>query len=280
MYDTILVPTDASDSAQIAGTYATYIAQTVDATVHVLSVVDPQRFSINSVGNISALADRQEQALTEQAQAATERIGTDATLSVERHVRQGTPHEVIETVTAEQDVDLVAMGTHGRTGLQRYLLGSVAERTVRTLDVPVLMTHAASSLDEAFTDVLVPTDGSDYADAAVAHAATLTNACNATLHLLHVGTQRSGRKILTTTADQVADTTGQRPTTTVVDGHPHKAIAAFAADQQMDLIVMGTHGRTGLQRQLLGSVTERTLRTTDVPLLAVHLPARRESDTT
>ncbi|SEO53971.1 Nucleotide-binding universal stress protein, UspA family [Halorientalis persicus] len=270
MYDTILVPTDGSESAQVAGTHAGRIASAFNATVHVLSVVDPQQSPITSVGDISDLADHQRTVLQEQAKDATEQINPEYDITVERHVQMGTPYEVIATAVTEKEIDLVAMGTHGRTGLQRHLLGSVAERTIRTVSVPVLTAHASASHNVGCENILVPTDGSDYADAAVNHATALAEACNSQLHLLYVGDESEGQSIVNNATVQVRDATGQPPTTVIVGGRLHEEIDTYAAETGADLIVMGTHGRTGLQRHLLGSVTERTLRTTDIPVLAIH----------
>jgi len=138
MYDTILLPTDGSDGIGAAARHAGTIADRFDATVHVLSVVDTRnRFESPSSG-LSADA---------WIEAERERAGTaiDATVaelpddvSVETTRREGVPKTEIVNAVTEIPADLVVMGTHGRTGLDHYLIGSVAETVVRESPVPVL----------------------------------------------------------------------------------------------------------------------------------------------
>lgn len=143
--------------------------------------------------------------------------------------------------------------------------------------------------------ILIPTDGSDVAEAAVDHALDLAEKYDAEVHALYVvdidsvnlslGTEqvdrlRQGRfgemEELKAKADEATGTVAERGAERDIDvvehisgGRPHKVIADYAEDNEMDLIVMGSHGRAGVRRALLGSVTERTLRSTHVPVLVV-----------
>ncbi|KAA9399622.1 universal stress protein [Haloarcula sp. CBA1130] len=138
MYDTILLPTDGSDGIGAAARHAGAIAGRFDATVHVLSVVDSRnRFESPSSG---LSADAWVEAERERAGAAIETTVAELPddVSVETTQREGVPKtEIVDAVT-EIPADLVVMGTHGRTGLDHYLIGSVAETVVRESPVPVL----------------------------------------------------------------------------------------------------------------------------------------------
>jgi nucleotide-binding universal stress UspA family protein len=139
MYDAILVPTDGSDGSTAAADHALELARRYDATLHVLYVLDT-RMSPVSTGmeesEIEAMVadsdERPTRALLEMA-AAADVPATEA-------IRPGVPHEVIRDYVTETGIDLIVMGTHGRTGLEHALLGSVTERVLRTVDVPVLTT--------------------------------------------------------------------------------------------------------------------------------------------
>jgi nucleotide-binding universal stress UspA family protein len=137
VYDHVLLPTDGSEGAEAVADHVGAIAERFDATVHVLAVADTRnRFESPSSG---LAPDVWEDAESERAEAAiddTVAILPDS-VPVERAVESGIPHEVI-LEHAEDGMDVIVMGTHGRTGLDHYLIGSVAERVVRRSSVPVL----------------------------------------------------------------------------------------------------------------------------------------------
>ncbi|WP_311171101.1 universal stress protein [Halobellus ordinarius] len=138
MYDRILVPTDGSECADRAVEHAIDLAAQYDAELRVLSVIDARDVS-HSAPAISV--DQVEDTLRERAESVVEAVAdraAEAGVDVETAVEPGIPDDVITEYAGENDCDLVVMGTHGRTGLERYLLGSVTERTVRRSPVPVL----------------------------------------------------------------------------------------------------------------------------------------------
>ena len=135
MYDRILVPTDGSDAADRAFEQALDLARTYDAEMHVLHVVDVSALAgeFDAMTVIDQLEASGEE-LTDRLRKRADEVG----VSVETEVVEGVPHRTLLDYADENDVDLVVMGTHGRTGLERYLLGSVTERVVRKSPVPVL----------------------------------------------------------------------------------------------------------------------------------------------
>jgi nucleotide-binding universal stress UspA family protein len=145
MYDRILVPTDGSPAAERAVGHAIELATTFDATVHTLYVVDVALYSSLEAGVdavIEAL-EREGEAAVGEVESRCEAAGVDT----ETAVLVGTVHRAIQEYVQDHDVDLVVMGTHGRQGVERFLLGSVAERTVRTSSVPVLTIRADEADD-------------------------------------------------------------------------------------------------------------------------------------
>ena len=166
MYDTILYPTDGSDGARAALNHAKDVAEQYDATLHVLFVAkddfgpsgmtEKEHEGVERsgmVGQDEIEAERSEAqtgminkqhdvrgAVAEHGKEIVENIADSVgdDVSVETVVLDGNPYERILDYADETDADLVVMGTHGRTGVDRYLLGSVTEKVVRTSDVPVL----------------------------------------------------------------------------------------------------------------------------------------------
>jgi nucleotide-binding universal stress UspA family protein len=131
MYDDILVPTDGSRGAKIALEHGVEIALQWDATLHALYVVDTRLARSGPL--LETLRDEGRGAVRD-----VEVAGTQADLTVVTEVIEGNPHEEILDYVSEHGIDMVVMGTHGRTGLDRVVMGSVAERVVRRSPVPVL----------------------------------------------------------------------------------------------------------------------------------------------
>ncbi|KAB1188730.1 MULTISPECIES: universal stress protein [Haloferax] len=144
MYSHILFPTDGSECADAALDHALDHAQKYDATVHVLYVAD-----VRDVAHAAPAVSptRVRDALHDSGQEVLERVGSRlraAGVDVEATVTEGTPESEILEFANRDDIDLVVMGTHGRSGLDRYLIGSVAERVVRSSPVPVLTVRQES----------------------------------------------------------------------------------------------------------------------------------------
>lgn len=133
MYDDVLFPTDGSENAEAAFEHALSLAERYDARIHALYVVNTTYSDIGASGNttIDSLRERGEAAV----RAVEERAAAEGVEVVAR-IEEGDPYsEIIEY--SGTNADLIVMGTRGRSGLDRYLLGSVTEKVVRTADVPV-----------------------------------------------------------------------------------------------------------------------------------------------
>jgi len=146
MYDAILVPTDGSEGVDRTLEHAVEMARRYDATLHALYVVD-RRFELAADEDredlIEQLIQRGEEAVTAVAEAA-EDAGVDAVTGV----REGIPYKTILDYAAEADVDVIAMGTHGRTGRDRLAhLGSVTDRVVKNAAVPVFVVNIGDGAD-------------------------------------------------------------------------------------------------------------------------------------
>ena len=136
MYRRILLPTDGSPQADAAAEHAIDIAARYDAALHVLFVVDlgALPIDVHSQGLLERIEEEGRRSMDEILTRAHER-GVDP---VETDVREGSPREEILAYVAATDADLIVMGTHGRHGIDRYVLGSVTERVVREANVPVM----------------------------------------------------------------------------------------------------------------------------------------------
>ncbi|WP_135854231.1 universal stress protein [Halorussus salinus] len=135
-YENILVTTDGSSAATYASDHLVELAASLDATVHVLSVVDDSALGLDVRSSVSG--EENEDAATEAVEAVVSEAEARGVESTVRRVEHGTPVEVILDYIESNDVHLVGMGTTGRRGTDRILLGSVAEKTVRSAPVPVM----------------------------------------------------------------------------------------------------------------------------------------------
>jgi nucleotide-binding universal stress UspA family protein len=236
---------------------------------------------------IEALDEQARSALT-QAQTRAREAGVEPDLALVHD----TAIAGIVGLAVHRRCDLVAMGTHARTGLVRALMGSTTEGVLRWSRLPVLAVHAETRLRErAFLrTALVAVDDSDPADAAIALSAKLARACGTHLILCNVADTRdiyemagtyaydprqfvdaalaSAHAILERAYARVA--TSGAAEMSVLEGEPVDAIIEAAERYAVDAIVIGSHGRRGLSRLLLGSVAEHVVRRSRVPVFVVR----------
>ena len=286
MFSNILVPLDGSGLAERALPYATRLLDAAHgrltlfhATSDVGMTTHPNHEMDIAVG-LEALAARQ----------------TKDGVLTGTHVVHGDPASAILDAARAAHNDLIVMSTHGRSGLGRWLCGSVAEDVLRQVEVPLLLipaTCSASRTGARPLKILVPLDGSDRSEAALSPARMLADRLGGTLLLVRIaepafpdavganGVESPGRwalprvdldepeKYLSALTQQYGLAT--RDVDTLVDvGSAESRIAAVARQEEADLIVMATHGRGGLDRLTMGSVAEATLHRSHVPILLVR----------
>jgi len=150
MYDRIVVPTDGSTAVRKAVHHAIDLADAVDAAILPIYVIDMRMsyHGIFSSQDLEKFEDVGEEAVSWVEEAAEER-GVETAAP---EVRRGVPFEAINTYADEANADLVVMGTHGRTGIDRFLLGSTAENMVRSSDVPVMTVRMKEHEEPEYED--------------------------------------------------------------------------------------------------------------------------------
>jgi len=292
MFDDILLPTDGSRGAESAIARAFDLARTGDATIHVLHVVEA---GTEPPGLGSAereeLRRRSEQRGREAAVRIQERA-TERGLEAVQIVREGIPYRAILESIRENDIDLVVMGTHGRTGAERTRLGSTTERVVTFAEVPVLTVRLATDAEVPesgygmYDHVVIPTDGSETAERAADHGLEIAERYGADVHVIYVvdtttyGFEDSPRSIIGLLSEggrkaieEIAAEARDRHlpvTTEVLRGVPHEEILEYAEGVDADVIAMGTRGRAADTNRFLGSTTARVVRRSAVPVLTIR----------
>jgi nucleotide-binding universal stress UspA family protein len=250
----ILLLTDFSEPSELAIPYATAIAREYQSEVCALHVITPMALPETSSETASILIENSE----ELAQAQMQRL--DSQLAGVLHdtlvTREISVWPAVERVLQERDVDLLILGTHGRTGARKFLLGSVAEEIFRSTNVPVLTIGPAVRKGVhsggRFHRVLFPTDFSPEAEAAAPYAISMAEENQARLMLLNVMRSPDAARSAGTAQDSVANIMHRlyevvpqtaefwcRPEATVRFGNPGERILEAAADYDADLIVLG-----------------------------------------
>ncbi|WP_263840517.1 universal stress protein [Salinibacter sp.] len=295
----ILVPTDFSPSAEAALAHAVSLADRFGAPLHLLHVVHQTNTDLYGLGTAEAHTDRlreeaEASARAQLAELAPERASQEVHTAVAQDP-DGSVAGAIEEYVLDSEIDLVVMGTHGRRGLGRLVLGSVANRLVRREVVPVLTVRRGengATPPVAYDNVLAPIDFSDHSKTALRRSKEVASRCGATQHLLFVAETRvqptfsdtgiPGVSVvemdpeIVANAEEALDELNASvggpgvPTACHVEaGGVAQTIVDVADAREADLIVMATRGLTGIDRFVLGGNTERVLRTAPCPVLAV-----------
>lgn len=208
----------------------------------------------------------------------------EAGARIRKIVREGQPAAAIVQAADHEKATLIAMSTHGRSGLARWTLGSVTERVVRTSPVPVLVLRSfepgarpVPRTERAFRKVLVAVDGSACSFEALPAAASFARTFGSKVVAVIVEEPEIDPKIAGGTPKELLDRAvaalnelGVKADAVVLKGDPASELVDACLRLEAEALVMSTHGRSGLARWMMGSVTEKVLRAAPVPLLVVR----------
>ena len=292
----ILCPIDFSDASQRALTYAAALATWYQAelqVVHVAPAVDEGLVIGPDGGLVEPRRQQSSEALAVEVRGAMEAVG--ATGLTEVLAADGRTHDVIVERARAHGADLLVIGTHGRSGFNRLLLGSVTEKVLRVAPCPVLTVPAAApamtSSAVTFKRILCPIDFSPSALKALSYALTLAREANGVVTVLyaleymdpeepceHVDFDIRRRRqhfIEHARARLHALVAGLDATwcdieEVVAIGRAYRMVLQHAAASNAELIVMGAQGTTGVELMLYGSNTQHVLRGATCPVLTVH----------
>jgi nucleotide-binding universal stress UspA family protein len=289
----VLVPYDGSEPARAALTLAIALARR-GAALAIVTIVDETPVMAQSATTLVAFdptplmdaLDSEGHALLDDAKAQCQAANVTPVVEI---VHDRPVAGIIAAITAHA-CDLVIMGTHARTGVARTFLGSTTEGVLRMSSIPVLTVRSAGRIQPApFGTALVAVDDSEPADAALAVGTMLAStagthivACHVleTAHLYNnaiaygfdpgplAEEMRSESSAILKRALARAALAPDTPVA-MVDGDAVEAVLAAADERHVDVIVVGTHGRRGLRRLILGSVAEHIVRSSPIPVLVV-----------
>ncbi len=290
----LLLATDFSDWARRAEHYACSLAASWQIPLTIMTVLEfPPGMDPEYALNKHYLTERMDEASFRLADFKSRAIlrGIEATT----RIATGIPSDEVIAAARAEDSDLLIVGTRGSSGLAHVLLGSTAERVIRTAPCPVLAVRTPDgdvSVEQGISlhRILAPTDFSKCSLEALEYAATVAMQAKASIELLHVlepvsygidftlgdtqEREQRRRRVTEGWKNLAADLSkaGIAVNTRIRGGVPATTILEEAQISSSDLIVMGTHGRRGLSHLVAGSVTEAVLRLGQFAVLAVRTP--------
>ena len=286
MYSKVLVPLDGSKFSEQILPLVRRIAEAMLIPVELLLVTEPDaRPPLSTQPPVSDYLE------------SVEKKYFAAPTRVIRIAARGKPADVIIDHAEAEHSCLIAMATHGMTGLRRWLLGGVASKIVQSSQNPLLLMRPNDDAAQVALDtVFVPLDGSALAEQALPHVAGLAKAMKLEINLVRVYTLPTtgflvGEAIIAQDSNRLRDEIRREAETyidgkvdemrgeglanviaTIIEGDPASEIIDLGLKTPNDLIVMSTHGRSGLERWALGSVAEKVVQLSRDPVLLVRGP--------
>jgi len=282
----LLLPTDGSEFSEGAIREAISLAKSCSSKLIAVSVIETNPEYETLAPQLVEKAEKEARQHLESVKAQAEKEGVHCEIIA----RQGDePYKYIVEEAEKNNVSMIIMGRRGRTGLKRLMMGSETARVIGHAPCNVVVVPRAARLE--FRSVLIATDGSKFSDAASSEAINIAKLCGAALTVisvvpseeaspfdivhsemqkgliadkeLHEG-EKNVKKV-----KELAEKEGIKTTGFVYAGKPYEAILAAAKEKRADLIVVGSHGRTGLEKLLMGSVTERVILLSSCAVLVV-----------
>jgi nucleotide-binding universal stress UspA family protein len=298
MFSKLLIPLDGSKTAEKVLPFARILATTFKLPIELLEVVDIAAATAHIAADKARYLDR---IIAEGESASREHLdeiaATFTGLNVTCKVERGRPADlIIERAEAEKGT-LIAMATHGRSGINRWMMGSVAEKVLRGTKVPLFLVRAG---DEAavgrtvdFKSIVVPLDGSELAASVLVTVSEIAKMLDIEIVLCRAyelaATAYYGSEDYLPKYDEMLlelkdDVEGYlkkkveglkagglaKVSWVALEGSGAEAIVRYANARPDVLIAMCTHGRSGVSRWTLGSVTEKVVRHSDEPVLVLH----------
>ncbi len=298
IFKKILIPVDFSDFSNKAMEFGLQLAEKFQAKIELLHVVVLFQDDIDEESRLQEYESwikRREEKIRQQLKA-SEKLANQKDIEITTTVLRGiSAADAILDHIDENPPELIVMGTHGRSGLKHFLQGSVAEKVVRLSRIPVLTVHR-SITQFRIKRILVPIDFSIYSKSATDFACVMAKQFGAALNFLHVIEQdihpsfyasgvtsifdvdpglkeRVTQNMKEFLKDQLEES--QPASYHAKEGKAHREIVEFAKENETDLVIIATHGLTGLDYILLGSTAEKVVRWANCPVLTVK---RMEAD--
>lgn len=302
MLRTLVVPLDGSPFGEHALPYALSLARRTGANVHLVHVYESLFDGVEGYGALDqkALTDAERYLTT-----VTQQVAALGGVSVTGKLLQGSVAQALHDYASQASADIIVMTTHGRTRAVRFWLGSIADKLIRRMPVPLLLVRPGEGQPELhrdviFQNILVPLDGSSFAEKVLEPLRPLAQVQQSNLIFLQAipptilqfeeplpmaataidpvlaqqleMLQAQKRKQAEAYLQRMAAPWGQARTCLVEHAQPATAILEQAHALQVDLIALATHGRGGFSRMFLGSTADKVVRGSTLPVFVYQPP--------
>ena len=278
MYQKLLVPLDGSQLSEQVVPYAGLLGKALQTPIELLRVFDPvpEQWGDPLQGRyLDQIASSfRTEAIDYLNHIRISHLDSGVDVSCAAH--EGHAASLIVSEAEKEPNTLITMATHGRSGISRWMMGSVTDKVLHASSAPLLVVRSqdagAPANEVRLTSVIVPLDGSSLAEQSLPHVVALAQALDLSVNLVRVTPHHEAesidylRKVGEELRKQGVPSVDER----LLHGHPAAAINDFALEVDDNLVVMTTHGRSGIGRWALGSVTDRVVRHCGDPVLVVR----------
>ena len=275
----LLVATDGSIFSESAIREAINLARICSSKLIAVSVVKTSHEFEDLVPQVFEKAEKEVSEHLESIKSRASKEGVDCEIIANRSEE---PYQTIVDEATRNNVNMIIVGTHGKTGLKRLMMGSITAKVIGHASCNVLVVPLDAKIE--CRNILVATDGSKYSDAAAAEAIGIAKRCKGSL--IAISVVYADKEIVLPEDDEdmisakdnvkkitdIAEKEGVKAEGVVIKGKPHESIVDTAKQKRAGLIIVGSHGRTGIERLLMGSVTERVIGHSKSAVLVVKKP--------
>lgn len=272
-FEKLLVASDRSEFSEGAIREAINLAKTCGSKLYIVSVAEEPDIREFAESYPLVATEKLEKDTREYLESLKERAEKEGIVCEIIERRGPKTYEYIIDEASKNNVEMIIMGRHGRTGITRIMMGSVTAKVIGDAPCKVLVVPRFARI--TFETILVPTDGSIFSELATREAISIAKRVGSNIIGLSVYKRDENLQLAEASVGmvkEVAEKEGIKVETLTLKGEPHMVIVDTVEKKKAGFLVVGSHGRTGIERLLMGSVTERVIGHASCPILVVRKP--------
>jgi nucleotide-binding universal stress UspA family protein len=269
----LLLASDRSEFSEGAIREAINLAKTCSSKLYVISIAEAPELTEFADSYPLVAVEKLEMATRQHLEEVKDMVEKEGVVCEIIQRRGPETYKYIVDEAAKNNVEMIIMGRRGRTGITRLMMGSVTAKTIGHAPCKVLVIPSFARI--TFEKILIATDGSIFSELASREAISIAKRTKSSLIALSVAKRDENLPVAKASVDmvkKVAEKEGIKIEALTLKGEPHEVIVGTAEKKKAGFIVVGSHGRSGIERLLMGSVTERLIGHTGCPVLVVRKP--------